>query len=339
MKPSLNIFGFHKYINQIYLFASAIRVCKSVQCVLKFYQDLEIPEAEAKQFIILGLGRLAGMKMSENTLPTLTFYLGNGNLGTPLDYEDIMTSAVRSGNVEIVEYILKMLDGVEFPRTSKPLVAIVSRENYPHWLLLDRSNNMIDFQNRRLKILKLLLSRPEYDTLNNVKFAFSRISYSTGGYQQRYRVERIIKQMIKILTHRLDLPINETVIKEILGHAQKLTRSVLADDHRLKSTSNELKILDFRRIETLTELTISQKYELMLSLRDQGLLEEKLSSALDNSLFIEAYRSDNSRLSQLLNSRKIPLIPDVSHGAAAAVYANEIDLFNSLVPISRQIRN
>ena len=334
LKPRVGYSGLYM---EFYLFATAARVCENVQCVLDFYQDLEIPEAEAKQFIILGLGRLAGMKMSENILPTLVFYLEDENLGTPLDYETIMSSAAGSGNVEIFKYMLKLLNGPEGPRTSEPLVAVVSRDTYPHWLSLDQTDDRINFLNRRLEILKLLLLKPEYDTLDNVKLAFSKISYFTGSHWRKYNTEAVIGQMVKLLTHRLDLPINEMVINEISDHARQLVKSILNDDHRVKSTSSEPKILDIRRIETLKELTIHQKYELMLSLRDQGLLETKLSLALDNPAFVEAYQADNTRLSQLLNSKEIPLIPDVSHGAAAALYADEIDLFNSLVPISRQI--
>ena len=159
------------------------------------------------------------------------------------------------------------------------------------------------------------------------------------------------------MIHRLDRRISKEEVEELSKEKFNLpSLKLLLTDHRvslgnLRRQTKHRTILELlslaeearkktpwtlRRISTLKGLSFSQQYQLMKNLEAEGKLDSRLSQLLKNQDFIDAYLADNAMLSQMLSRKNYETRPNVNHAAAAALYADDLVTFNSLVPHSSQ---
>lgn len=329
----------------MYCSRAASRVCQSVQCFKDFVQRKNINQDDLK---------ILFESEAHPTFAVLRYLVEELGFDPTIEDLESLDQAAYAGRVETVRYLLKrddVIDSLE-GSDSRAIDYVHGNRNLPRWVKRSNPQEYLKFFQKRFQIFQLLVRHRFYDDLlleiNPTKF----YPFLTYDQEINNSLNKLIAKWLKLIIFRPDFNLRIGLVKEAVKGQNSDAYKVLLMDFRMNIDAIKLRIKEIpeseietiraekdalpwtlMRVHTLKDLSVQKKYDLMVDLQAQGKIDSTLQDLLENPKFVEAYLMDDETLASKLEP---PVIPHVNHAAAAALYADEIDVFDSLVPFSFQ---
>ncbi|CAK7994897.1 Hypothetical protein POVR1_LOCUS415 [uncultured virus] len=130
---------------------------------------------------------------------------------------DLLDEAAWSGRPKTVEYLLakpQMMDLIK-QRGSRAMKRCCDGENRPFWLDRNQSEEYYQFHLERKEIFNLLVRHSYYDDQLPEIASDGLLFYARNpsDYEGRERLQELTTQWVRLVIHRLDVPITIDTIK------------------------------------------------------------------------------------------------------------------------------
>lgn len=265
---------------------------------------------------------------------------------------EVLISAIYYGSAIIVDYFI-----ISKPEIFASEALIVLSDNKKYRVTPKNAEESIEFFSRRVETLGVLLKSPMIDPSMDeskvLKMIYPKFNRENIGREMTEEIDHVISQYLLILLSDPRVKPMKGIIEAFQSHNEHAIR-VIVEDYRFnimetidimteyESYQNYLPLVmeslketgwNFQKINSIQGMSNYDKYQLFVSLNPSE-MDDRSSKLLKNVNFQIAYLSTNDELANMLNDRKIPLISHINHGAAAALYAGDMDNFKLLVPRS-----
>ncbi|CAK7995001.1 Hypothetical protein POVR1_LOCUS519 [uncultured virus] len=289
-----------------------------------------------------------------NSLPTVKYLVEVHNVAvTP----GTVTSIAHYASAQVLDYIMSIQPDII---TNDTLTTLVDNRKYQ--LNVGTIKESIDLFQRRLASLRILLKSPNVDPSANDSQILMFV-YPTINRYQRGMSKEIIEEVDHLIAEYSTVIISDprvnpaAGIREASRNENEHALRVLLSDYRVNINNSlpqlggvnvhvqrtiafklekekKKRLRALREIASLKGLNFYQQYQLLETLSSQNQLDSESEKLLENPDFQVAYLSTNEDLAELLNARSVPVLKDINHAAASALYAKEINVFREMVPIS-----